>query len=354
MDSTSVGTMPTGIAPGAPNMTKTIRILAVLLAVQLLLAAGLAAWSVRSAMPRPATALLGFDRHAADKLTIEGPDKVRTDLVRKDGHWVVTQAGGFAADDAQVAQLLGRLTALESGPAVATSADAAERFKVADATFERRIEVDGAGKMLATLLLGSSQGPRQTFARKAGDSAIVSVDLPTFEVPAKSDDWLDKAALQIPRGEIEAIDVAGLKIVRNVAAPAAASASATTAAASSAQVAASAAATAATWRADGLQGDERLNPAAADKLAAALADLRFDALRGRDDSARKDLATPLLTLEVQRRGGAKIGYTLYKLPSGDDDALVVSNRPETFTLAAYQAKPLLDAAARAALLAPAK
>jgi hypothetical protein len=354
MDSTSVGTMPRGIAPGAPNMTKTIRILAVLLAAQLLLAAGLAAWSVRSAMPSPATALLGFDRNAVDKLTIEGPDKVRTDLVRKDGHWGVTQAGGFAADDARVAQLLGRLAALESGPAVATSTDAAQRFKVADAAFERRVEIDGGGKTLATLMLGTSQGPRQTFARKAGDNAIVGVDLATFEVPAKPDDWLDKGALQVPRGEIEAIDVAGLKLVRQEAAPATIAASAPARAASSAQVAASAAPAAATWRADGLQGDERLDPAAADKLAAALADLRFDALRGRDDSARKDLTTPLLTLQVQRRGGARIGYTLYKLASGDGDALVVSNRPETFTLAAYRAKPLLDAATRAALLAPAK
>lgn len=66
------------------------------------------------------------------------------------------------------------------------------------------------------------------------------------------------------------------------------------------------------------------------------------------------VAAPLLALTVQRRSATRIDYTLYKLPAGDDDAPVVSSRPETFTLAAYQARPLLDAAARTALLAPPK
>lgn len=332
------------VAGAATTITRTIRILALLLAVQLLVAAGLAVWSARSAMPVAAIALLGFDRNAADRLTIEGPDQARTDLVRKGGHWVVAQAGDFAADDAQVGQLLARLAALESGPPVATGADAAERFKVADASFERRIEVAAGGKTIAALLLGTSQGARQTFARKAADHAIVSVDLPAYEVSAKPGDWLDKAALQVPRGEIEQIDVAGLKIARQAAAAPAASSAAS----------ASPPPAAAPWRADGLQGDERLNVAAADKLAGALADLHFDALRGRDAAARADLASPLLTLAVQRRGGARIDYALYRLPGSDDDALVVSNRPETFTLAAWQAKPLIDAAARAALVAASK
>jgi hypothetical protein len=52
---------------------------------------------------------------------------------------------------------------------------------------------------------------------------------------------------------------------------------------------------------------------------------------------------------VQRRGGPPVDYRLYKLPGGDDHALVVSSRPETFTLASWQARPLIDAAARTAL-----
>ncbi|HEX6016881.1 MAG TPA: DUF4340 domain-containing protein [Burkholderiaceae bacterium] len=347
--------------------------LAALLGAQLVLAAGLAAWSARAAIAPAATVLLAFDKSKADQLTIEGPDKARVDLARKGEHWMVAQAGGFEADGSQVAQLLARLSALKPGPAVATSSAAAERFKVADSSFERRISIDVGGKSVGTLLLGSSLGAHQTLARKAGDNDVVGVDLPTYEVPAKADDWLDKTVLQVPRGELAAVEVAGLQLTHRVdtmaagaspvasavAATAAASGSTATGAASATSDAAkaappSAAASAPAWRAEGLGEHERLSPVAADKLAGALADLRFNALRGRDDAARKNLGTPELTLSVQRRGGQPVDYRLYKLPGGDDHALVVSSRPETFTLASWQAKPLLDAAARKVLVSASK
>jgi hypothetical protein len=334
-------------------MTKTNRILAALLTLQLLLAAGWAAWSGRGPAASAATTLLVFDENAADKLVIEGPDKARTELARKNGHWVVTQAGDFAADGAQVTQLLARLAALERGPVVATSAEAAERFEVADAGFERRIGVEAGGKTLATLLLGRSQGPRQTYARKADDNAVVSVGLAPYEVPDKPDDWLDKAALQMPRADITAIEVAGLKLVRQAAKPPSTTGAAASSASAAAALPAASAASAPlapAWLAEGLQASEWLDTAAADRLAAALADLHFNTLRGRGDAGHKDLTTPQLTLVVQRKDGQRVDYRLYKLAAGDDFALVLSTRPETFTLASYQAKPLLDAAARAALV----
>jgi len=345
-------------------ISRTHKTLAALLGAQLVLAAGLAAWSVRGAVAHAPSTLLAFDKDKADKLTIEGPDKARTDLARNGEHWVVAQAGDFAADASQVAQLLARLSALKPGPTVATSGEAAERFKVADDAFERRIGVDVGGKVVGTLLLGNAQGAHQTFARKAGDNAVVSVDLAAYEVPAKADDWLDKTLLRVARDDLAAVQVAGLTLVRQASAPsagtaaAAASSAAASAPAPAAAMAAAPAASAASsasaaaapsWRAEGLGPHERLDPAAADKLAGALADLRFNGLRGRDDAARKDLTTPELTLRVQRRDGRQVDYRLYKLPAGEDHALVLSSRPETFTLASWQAKPLIDAATRAAL-----
>jgi len=364
---------------------RTHKALAALLGAQLVVAIGLAAWSARAAIAPAPTVLLAFDKDKADKLTIEGPDKTRVDLARKSGHWVVAQAGDFAADAGQVAQLLARLSALNPGPAVATSSQAAERFKVADSSFERRISIDVGGQSAGTLLLGNSLGAHQTLARKAGDPDVVGIDLPTYEVPAKADDWLDKTVLQVPRDQLATVEVAGLQLTHRVdtaaaVAPPAASAaavvaaSATTGAASSGASAAtvakatapsadasatqaaapSAAASAPAWHADGLGEHEKLDTAAADKLAGVLADLRFNSLRGRDEAARKDLTTPELTLSVQRRGGQSVDYRLYKLPGGDDHALVLSSRPETFTLASWQAKPLLDAATRKALVSAAK
>lgn len=337
-------------AQGSPMTTRTHKTLAALLGVQLVLAGALAAWSARSAIAPSPAPLLAFDRDKIDRVTIEGPDKLRTDLARHGDHWLVTQAGNFAADATLVARLLGRLAALKPGPAVATSREAAERFKVADASYERRIAVGAGSQSLGTVLLGNSLGAHQTFARKAGGHDIVAVDLPTYDAPAKPDDWLDKAVLQVPRGELASIGVAGLELIHRLQPPAGAGAKPAAASAASAPGTTAAPA----WRAEGLGNGERLDPAAADKLAGALADLRFNALRGRDEAARKDLTTPELTLRVQRRGAQPVDYRLYKLPGGDDHALVVSSRPETFTLASWQARPLIDAAARKALVPPPK
>lgn len=335
--------------------SRTHRLLAALLAAQLLLAGALAWWATRERGAGGATALFALDQGAADKLTIEGPDKARVDITRKDGNWVVAQAGDFAADAKQVTQLLSRLSGLKASMPLATSAEAAERFKVADASFERRIVVEARGKPQATLLLGTSQGSRQTFARKSGDSAVVSVDLAAYEVQTKIDDWLDRTVVRVPRDDVAAIEVHGLKLVRGAAGapPQAASAPLGAPAATAPASAASTAGAPAepTWTAEGLSRNERLDASAADKLLTAISDLQFTTLKGRDDAARKGLGAAKLTLAVLRRDGQRLEYRLYALPGGEDEhALVLSSRAETFGLAAHAARALNEAASRSALV----
>jgi hypothetical protein len=329
-------------------MTKTHRHLSLLLAAQVLLAVLVGSWYWREQTSAAGQALLVFDKSAVDKLVIEGRDQARVDLLRRGGAdgkgaaWSVAQAGNFPADRSQVEQVLGRLHGVVAGTPVATSGEAAERFKVADANFERRITVEAAGKPLATLLLGSSQGARQTYARKAGANQVHSIDLAAHELPAKADDWLDKAVLRTPLSDIAGMAIDGLDLSRVV--PADASASTGGASASAASAAAS------VWQAHGLQPHERLDNAAAERLAQALADLRFSGLRGRDEQARKGLGGVELAVVVRRRDGQRIDYTVRKLPAGDDRALLVSNRPEIFTLTQAQAKALGEAAARKTLV----
>jgi hypothetical protein len=339
------------------TMTMTItkaptqRHLALLLAAQVLLAVVLGWWQWREPASAAGQPLLVFDKSAVDKLLIEGPDNARVELLRKGGAdgkgaaWMVAQAGDFAADASQADLLINRLHGATAGAPVATSAEAAERFKVADAVFERRITAQAGGKTLGTLLLGTSQGPRQTYARKAGANEVHTVDLASHEVPVKAADWLDKALLRVPLGEIAGIALDGLELTQ--VAPPAPAASAT-AAASAATGAGSAPVP--TWQAQGLKPNERVDNAAADRLAQAIADLRFNGLRGRDEAARKDLGATELRIGVRRRDGRRIDYTLRKLPAGEERALLVSNRPETFTLTQAQAKTLVDAAARKALV----
>ena len=323
-------------------MERTHRRLLGLLIVQVAVAAALAWAPWHPAASAASKTLLTFDKSAVDRLLIEGPDKARAELVRQAGLWDVAQADGFQADAPRVTRLLDQLSSVASGAPVATSAGAAERFKVADTDFERRISVETAGKPVAILLLGNSQGVRRSYARRSGETAVYAVDLATYDIPAKADDWLDKTALRIPRDDIVGLTLAGLTL-KHAAPTADAGEPASAAKASTSAKAAPA------WQADGLAAGESLDVKAVDRLAQSLAELSFSKVRSGDDAARKSLGDVELRIGVTRKGGQHIDYTVYKLPSGDERALVLSDRPETFTLTAQQAKVLAGAAARKVL-----
>lgn len=282
------------------NANAPVRNLALLLVAQVVLAAALLAWQGRGGVAEPKP-MFDFDVKAVDRLVIEGPDNAKVELQRRGSgdaaQWVVTQAGDFPADDFNVQRLLGRLHGLEVTNPVATSAAAAQRFKVSDEDFERRIQAEAGGKTVAALLLGSSQGSRQTSARKPGDDGVYAVDLATYEVDARSEGWLDKGLLRITGDNVTGVEVDG----------------------------------------------KALDEEGVKRVAQALAGLYFQNLRGTGEEARKGLGKPELQLVVQRREGEPVTYTTYKLPDTEDRALVVSNRPEVFTLGAVQAGGLKGA-----------
>lgn len=314
-------------------MKRPILSLTVLLAAQLLLAGGLALATVkRRGVPADAP-LLAFDKAAADRVVVEGPAGAKVELVKADGGWKVASRGGFPADAAKVERLLDRLAALRRAEPVATSAEAAARFKVADADFERRVTVEASGKPVATALFGTSAAMRSVHARVAGSGDVQLAELSTWEAPAAPDEWLDKAVLRIPRGEIEAVIVGGVTLEKS--APAA-----ETTPASSAASAAGGAPAAPTWRATGLPKGASLDPAAAEALVTAVADLSISGVAESQPASVPDT----LVVAVRRTGGATVEHRLAKPAAGADWTLRTSARPETLRVAAYAAEALQRAA----------
>lgn len=308
-------------------MKRPIPILAALLAGQLLLAGGLAAAKV---VRRPGVAgglLLTFDKAAADRVVIEGPGGARTELVKADGAWKVASRGGFPAAAGKVPDLLDRLAELKRAEPVATSAEAAARFKVADAAFERRVVVEARGAPVATLLLGTAASMRAVHARVAGSSDVQLAALSTWDVPAAPDDWIDRLALRIPRGEIEAVVAGGVTLERDP--PAGAS-----------PPAAPGEPSPGSWRAAGLPRGATLDVKAAEALVQAVADL---AVAGIADAPATP-AADALAITVRRAGGRAVEYRLSRPTSGADWTLRTSARPETFRVPVYTAEALRRAA----------
>lgn len=321
-------------------MERTVRLLAVLLGVQVLIVIGVGLAGREPAAGGNESALLAFAKDSVDRLTITGADGAQVVLTRTgDGWQVPVSTGSFPADRVKVGEVLTRLAGLRRGLPVATTAGARERFKVADGTFERRITVAAAGKDLATLYVGTSPAMRQVHARTQGDDAIYLVDFAAYEAPARAADWQDKGLLRIPLQEIESIEVSGLRLTRAPAVPAAAAGTEPPAEAAPA------------WQADGLAAGETLEADAADRLARLVADLRIGEVLGTQDDPAFGLAKPLVELEIGRKGGAPVDYRLGQEPGKESYVLKSSARPEYFRIESFTAGPLIEAAAPKALVA---
>ena len=350
-------------------MKKTISLLGALLVAQLLLAFGLSFTGPSLSARATDKPLLSLAGSQVDHITIEGPDKAKVVLAKVGSAWQLPEEGGFPADKARTESLLKTLEGLKEGMPVATTSDALARFKVADDRFERRVTLAGSGKTLATLYFGTSPSMREIHARRSGQGSVYSVAFATYQVPAKAGDWEDKAVLQIPKKDIEAIDVAGLHIARAPPpppAPAVAKAATTVAANAGAAPATSTTTTTATatgtapvaaeaarpeWQASGLVKGQALNAEAADKLADLLAELRIGSVLGKAANPAYGMDKPVLDVTLVERGGRKIEYVLGKAKDGKSYTLKASTRDEYFGMPAYTAEPLLDAAKRDKLLA---
>ena len=181
-------------------MNKAIKILAVALVVQLCLWAFLqfsGATSTQSAETLLDAQLLETEELAFEVADAEGNS---VSLQRAAEGWRLLS--GLPADSAKASQLLEKLSVLNLDWPASTSADAHERFEVAEDKFQRRFKLSAGGEE-KTLFLGTSPGYQQVHARGEGDS-VYAVKIANYEVPATADDWLDKAILN-SNGEITSV-----------------------------------------------------------------------------------------------------------------------------------------------------
>lgn len=185
-----------------------------LLVVQLLLAA---AWSVGDGTDaisgsRP---LMEFTADAVESIEIQGPDGEPLVLKRGEETWIIPALGDFSADDTRVDELLKSLGEISTRLPVATTADAARRFKVADDGFERRLTLSADDGRKQVLLLGDSAGFRRMYVRRAGDEGIYDVGLGLFQFDVDSDDWIEKDLLALEVDDIQRLERDDLTLIRD-------------------------------------------------------------------------------------------------------------------------------------------
>ncbi|MGD8207344.1 MAG: DUF4340 domain-containing protein [Thiohalocapsa sp.] len=314
MSETTIGTSRVRFDPSWRGALKTPLViglgaaLAVQLTLALLLGAGPAMAPAEADAP-----LLTFD---ADKVTgIEiraGDSEDNVTLTRIDDGWVLSDLGDFPASATRVDQLLDSLAALRRPLPVATSEDAARRFKVAGDRFERRLTLRAGDDDIGTLILGDSPGFRRLFARVDGEEAIYDLRLALFDLSAAPDDWIDRGRLQLEQDRI-----------RRVAGP--------------------------DWTLsngdDGwtLEGsDEAPDADAVGDLLSSLSSLGYRGVLGAEERPEYGLDSPAASLAIELDDGEKRTYRIAPLADESDYVLKREDDPYYYRLARFDVEGLLD------------
>ena len=204
------------VASQSKNMGREGRLilwLSAVLVVQLVVAA-LLRYSQTSYQPVEASApILTIDFGKVTKIVVSqsqpftGGSPTKAVIQQQPTGWILPDHFKFPASESTRKKLFDSLKESQKGYPVATTAGAADRFKVAPNNFMRSIALWNDQNALATLYLGDSASPHATYARLDGSDDIFVVDLPIMEVNSDPNLWIDKNFAQLKIGDIAAIEM---------------------------------------------------------------------------------------------------------------------------------------------------
>lgn len=192
-------------------MQKVIIAAAVLLIVQIGLTVALNVNKRSMDAFIPQSNLLEFEVDLVNSVSIQGEEGGLL-LEKKDSEWSLPEVYGVPADTTQISTLLDKLADLNQGLAVATSKEAAKRFRVGEEVFERHLVLKQDDKVVADLYVGTSPGFKQAHVRKAGQDEIITVALSTFELEPSAEKWLEKSLGQVKKEEVKALTFQDFKL----------------------------------------------------------------------------------------------------------------------------------------------
>lgn len=291
-------------------MTKLNKILIAMAAVQLALAIFVMTRGSDTAASKPQPVLAGFDAAQVTRLQVfeAGADK-GVDLAKRGSDWVLTSAWDYPVDATKVDAALTPLAKLVAGEPIATSATRHKQLRVGDKDFDKKLVITAGGRDL-TLFVGGTKG-RNTALRLGGQDQVLSAaGVPTGALSSVARDWVAGSYSEIPRDDIDKIEIVRgatkIELDRTAAAPPAAGSGSDAGSGSG-----SAAPGPRTWRVaiDGapvaLAAGETIDTYAIETIVSAVSEIPADPA-----DPKRDAGTPAATVTVTRRDGKAVTFDL--------------------------------------------
>lgn len=185
-------------------MSRTNRLLAALLVVQVVLAA-IVFW--------PRDAVVGGELLFANReeavivaLAITDGDQKRVVLAQQGSGWLLPEADVFPADGDRVDPLVQKIVQLRTGRLVAMTESSYARLQVGEQKFNRKLQITWSDSSQDTLLLGSTAGAGATHFRLLGeDEVYLTAELTPWEASTAASNYIETQFFNVDSDTINAI-----------------------------------------------------------------------------------------------------------------------------------------------------
>lgn len=156
--------------------------------------------------------LLPIEAKTVESLSIEDADGTQVHLRKIDQQWQTNN--GFSAEQDKVTQLIEKILSLQTNLASAQTDAAAQRFQVAEDTFQRRLTIKTASSEAIKLFVGSGAGARRSHVRLGSEKAIYSLPIAEYELSSSESDWQDLNCLRLASDSIKLVELNGLSLLK--------------------------------------------------------------------------------------------------------------------------------------------
>jgi hypothetical protein len=138
----------------------------------------------------------------------QGPDKV--ELARKDGKWVVANAGDYPADEEKVTKVIEQLAELKIREPIARSKTNHEALKVGEFEYGRKLKVRTASEEKA-LIIGAGKGQSIHLRYADKDDVYQAAGMSAWSVHSKVRNYIDTKYLSLEKDKVNALTVTNPK-----------------------------------------------------------------------------------------------------------------------------------------------